>query len=468
MGAVPRFVPTREVPAGQRIPSWQRPVRDCVIIAAGRGSRMGEATLPKPLTPVLGVPLIERVILTAREAGAQRFVVVTGFAREQLEPFLIRLASRRSLPLETLWNADWHLENGASLLVARFRVRRPFLLLMGDHLYRVSLLRELLRVPLGEDEIVLAVDPQTTGNRFVDPEDATRVRLQGERILAIEKQLSPFDAYDTGAFLCSARVFTRLEETLRNGQSSLSAGVRLAAQAGRARARVVPPGSWIDIDDRRQLEKAATFLLEGLPKAADGPVSRYLNRPVSLRLSRVLAGRRVRPNLISLASFLLALAGAALFLRSGYLSLLLGGLLVQAASILDGSDGEVARLLERTSEFGGRFDQVLDRYADALVLLGLTYHAAAGSPGWFPLLVGFFALVGSLLSSYTASWYDELAEGQRHWLAGRVPRLGRDVRLLFVFLGALANAPLAALLLIAVLMNLDVLRRLLVLYSSRA
>ena len=64
----------------------------------------------------------------------------------------------------------------------------------------------------------------------------------------------------------------------------------------------------------------------------------------------------------------------------GYVTLALGGLIAQFASIIDGCDGENARLKFLKSDFGGWFDAVLDRYADALLLFGLTWHAHAAGP----------------------------------------------------------------------------------------
>ena len=53
--------------------------RKCLILAAGRGSRLASWGVPKPRIRLLGVPLIERVILTAQRAGLSEFTVVTGY-----------------------------------------------------------------------------------------------------------------------------------------------------------------------------------------------------------------------------------------------------------------------------------------------------------------------------------------------------------------------------------------------------
>lgn len=146
----------------------------------------------------------------------------------------------------------------------------------------------------------------------------------------------------------------------------------------------------------------------------------------------------------------------------GYLALLLGGVLAQFASIIDGSDGEVARLKYQCSDYGGWFDAVLDRYADAFLLLGLTWHILATEANGWILLTGFMAIIGSFMLSYTADKYDSLMRS-RIAAGGRAElRLGRDVRVFLIFLGAVTNLVLPVLALIAVVTNLETLRRVII------
>ena len=268
-----------------------------------------------------------------------------------------------------------------------------------------------------------------------------------------------YNAYDTGCFLCTPHIFPALEEAARSGDSSLSAGVRLLARRGKAWAHAVDRGYWVDVDTPAQLAKAQRLTRESLRKATDGPISRYVNRPLSLRLSLVLARLGTTPLVLSLLAFLVAAVGAGLMFLSGYLPLALGGLLVQLSSILDGCDGEVARLKERTSAFGGWLDSILDRYADALILVGLTYYAYRERPGWLVLGIGLAATVGTLINTYSAARFDELLEGTAFANRQGRLRIGRNVRLFVVFIGCLANLPLGALALLALLMHGEVARR---------
>jgi CDP-L-myo-inositol myo-inositolphosphotransferase len=134
--------------------------------------------------------------------------------------------------------------------------------------------------------------------------------------------------------------------------------------------------------------------------------------------------------------------------------------LAQLASSIDGCDGEVARLKRCQSEFGGWFDAVLDRYADAVLLFGLMWHEFAATGTALSVVLGFAAIVGSFLNSYTADKYDGLM-AQRLQGASYF-RLGRDVRVFIIFLGALFNLPLLTLGFVALVMNVEVVRRIVV------
>lgn len=427
----------------------------CLIIAAGKGSRLKQKGDCKPLLPVLGIPLIERVTRTALETGVEEFYVVTGYHGDRVSDFLNQLAECLAIQITSLVNDDWEKGNGLSVLKAREFLKEPFLLLMADHLFEPSLARALTELHLSDGDIALGVDSDIR-NSLIDMEDVTRVNSKDGNIVEIGKSLADFNGFDTGVFLCSPAIFQALEQSIeKNGDTTLSGAIRVLAAEGRAKAIPVS-GFWLDVDRPADLKRAEQSLLDRLrDKPNDGIISRYVNRPVSMLFSRYLVKLDVTPNQISLFSFLVSLVAAGLFALGGYLALILGGVLAQLASIIDGSDGEVARLKYQSSDFGGWFDAVLDRYADAFLLFGLTWHLLVKEISGLVLFIGFMAIIGSFMLSYTADKYDNL---MRERIKSRL-RLGRDVRMFLIFLGAVTNLVLPTLVLIAVVMNLETLRR---------
>ena len=437
----------------------------CLIIAAGKGSRLQSRGNSKPLIPILGIPLIERVIRSAMEGGADEFFVVIGHQGEQVSYFLARLADRLAIRITPLVNDDWDKENGLSVLKARDVLHEPFLLLMADHLFDPNLVRSFTALTLGDGEIALGVDGNTD-NPLIDMDDVTRVKLEDDdptgskKISKIGKGLADFNGFDTGIFLCSPAIFNALEQSEeKDGDTTLSGAVRILAAEGRAKA-ILLDGFWIDVDDPAAFRRAEQVLLTRLrDKPNDGPVARYLNRPLSVRMSRYLVQRDVTPKQISLFSFLCSVLAAGLFMLGGYFFLIVGGVLAQFASIIDGCDGEVARLKYQSSDVGGWYDAVLDRYADAFLLFGLTWHLLAMNVSGWILLVGFMAIIGSFMLSYTADKYDNLMR-ERVQAGGKAGlRMGRDVRVFLIFVGAITNMVLPVLVLVAVVMNLETLRR---------
>ena len=430
----------------------------CLIIAAGLGTRLKTKGEVKPLVLLLGVPLIERVIRSAIEGGANEFYVITGYLGEQVTHFLQQLAKRLNVAVTLIQNDDWQKENGFSVLMARDAITEPFLLLMADHLFDPAIIRSLQEQPLNDGEVLLTVDTDKN-NPLVDMEDVTKVFIKNGHILNIGKTIEDFNCFDTGLFLCTPAIFEALERACKiNNDTTLSAAIRVLAEDKHAKS-FPTQGFWIDIDDEKTYQKAEKALLDSLQsKSNDGPVSRWLNRPISMRLSKFLVNFNITPNQISFFSFVLSMIAAGLFVLGNYWYLALGGVIAQFASIIDGSDGEVARLKYLSSDYGGWFDAVLDRYADSFLLFGLTWYVYSQNLSQWALGIGFLAIIGSFMLSYTADKYDKLMKNRIQ----KGIRIGRDVRVFLIFLGAVLNQAYPVLILIAVLMNLETIRRIVI------
>jgi choline kinase len=234
-------------------------IRNCLILAAGNGRRMQPISNrgPKPMVPVCGTPLLEHIILSARQAGVKNFVVVVGYRGELIQKYFVN-RQLAGVSLEWVENPDYHKENGISALSARGMFRDPFLLLMGDHLFQSWTARSLVQQPLHSDEVILAVDRKI--DRVFDLDDATKVRLESNDVVDIGKQLPSYDALDTGMFLCTPALFGALESSVQNGDCSLSDGMRNLASRRRLRAFDIREGYWVDVDTPLALAHAESLL----------------------------------------------------------------------------------------------------------------------------------------------------------------------------------------------------------------
>jgi phosphatidylglycerophosphate synthase len=120
---------------------------------------------------------------------------------------------------------------------------------------------------------------------------------------------------------------------------------------------------------RRQGE---ALLFRSLIKPTDGIVSRALNRPISLRVTRLLINTPLTPNQMTLIAGGFGIAAIALVAVGGAAWLVPGAVLLQVQSILDGCDGEISRLKYIRSRLGEWLDQVLDD------VVNVGFFAAAG------------------------------------------------------------------------------------------
>jgi len=222
---------------------------DCLIIAAGKGSRLVDHGEPKPLVELGGATLIERVMCTVASTGIRSFCIVTGYLAGEIEQFVPASPLLSGLDVRFVHNPDWERANGISVACAAPCLSRRFILLMSDHLFDGRILTRLLAEPIGDDEVILAVDSRIRNHPTADIDDVTKVRVEGGAIRDIGKTLTNYNAFDTGIFLCTPALFTALEESARGGDDSLSGGMRVLATRGKARVFDVGDALWIDVDD---------------------------------------------------------------------------------------------------------------------------------------------------------------------------------------------------------------------------
>ncbi|HEY1887392.1 MAG TPA: CDP-alcohol phosphatidyltransferase family protein, partial [Roseiarcus sp.] len=179
---------------------------------------------------------------------------------------------------------------------------------------------------------------------------------------------------------------------------------------GRLARRLGPPARiLVDIDPMvvetpADVRAAERRLLKSLVKDTDGFMARHVERPISLAISRRLAATAITPNQMSLISIAVGICGGPFFLSSRPLMQTIGALLFLAHSILDGCDGELARLKFQQSRWGG----VLDFWGDNIVhivifaCMAIGWSLAAGT--LWPLWLGAGAVLGTLGSAGFVYW----------------------------------------------------------------
>jgi choline kinase/phosphatidylglycerophosphate synthase len=432
----PLVSPPRRAEVVRPDPPLSRLPRVGVVLAAGRSERLESVTGggSKALLRLGGLSLVERAVRTLLGRGLERVLVIVGHDAGPVATVVGRLARGR---VRAVYADRWRDGNGASLAAVEGGVagEELFALLTADHVFAEGALDRLLAA--GEPAVL--IDPAPDRAAWVE---GCRVRIVDGAAVAFGKHLEE-PAIDCGAFLLPPEVFGCQRQAAAEGDHTLAGAVTRLAQARPLRAVALPAGCWWrDVDTPQDARAAAAALRRSLGKATDGPVSRFVNRPLSTRLSMVLASLRPAPDLVSLVAFALGLAGGVLLAAGRGLA---GALLVHAASVADGVDGELARLQLRGGPRGALLDGVLDRVGDAAILAGLGLWALDGHDAQGVLTLTVAAATGALLSMASKDRAAALGlppapERALGWLLG-----GRDGRLLLVTVGALLGAPVATL-----------------------
>lgn len=342
-----------------------------VIIAAGIASRLEPYSREMPkcfmeLEP--DVTILDFILNRIEKINPPRIlIVVRSQFKKVFEEKLKGKAELIETDIEEFGNlysvslAMKHLNAGA------------FLLLMSDHIFERSILDKVLSHK-SQAAFTVCLDKKPSR---AEAKEGLKLTLSGGVVVSSDKTATPQHGIDTGIILCREDSKAFVERAIENFgyKASIADALNLAAADGKVDYLDVTGKLWKDVDTPEDLIKARRvywqIIRKELIKSEDGLVSRYLNRPISTRISVMAYQRRfkISPFTATLISFILALSASLLLAAKSFI---LGGLLVQAASIMDGVDGELARLYRKTTPWGGYLDLVLDRISDVAIVAGLT------------------------------------------------------------------------------------------------
>ncbi len=227
-----------------------------VVLAAGRGQRLSETgpTLPKPLVPLAGKPLVGHTLEALAEAGAGQALVVTGHGERAVRQGAQEWAR---LPLEFAPNPRFRQGASYSLAAARdFCGEDPFLLVMCDHAFSPQLLQALLdsvAADLLGDTCRVAADRAPRDHGYTD--EATKLATdEAGFVTAIGKSLADWDALDAGAFVCSPAIWEAVDAA--PGDCGLSDIFAVLTRERRLGTVDVSGHFWYDIDTADDLREA--------------------------------------------------------------------------------------------------------------------------------------------------------------------------------------------------------------------
>jgi choline kinase len=232
-----------------------------LILAAGYGSRLAGVspiTSFKPLTPVNGTPLIFRTIKSLELAGCKEIVIVLGYGHNEIKKAILGIY-KGATPLTFVFNKEYQLSNGVSVLAAAEYLDCRFIMTMADHILGDSLMELASKWVLEDGTAALLVDYKL--DSIFDMDDATKVWSENGKIVSIGKQITKYNCVDTGLFVCSTGLIEKLQTHYANhGDTSISDGVQDLAKANKMYTIDIGDGFWQDVDTPEMLAEAEKML----------------------------------------------------------------------------------------------------------------------------------------------------------------------------------------------------------------
>jgi len=301
---------------------------------------------PPPETVIAGLPLVRRIVLAAARAGFERILV---HPRACPQPHLLAGTAAAVLGAET-----------------PVPPRARLVLVPVNVLPQARWLRALREMPL--EPGALAVDSSQT---------AVMESAGIDEVLRAAGQAA--GAED---------LITTLSQ-------------RLAGTTG-----VGDPGGRFPLGGAAGARAAEDWLMRSLIKDTEGFMSRHLERRISLAITRRLVNTSFTPNAMTLVSLTIGLLGAPFFLSAAPLHQIAGSLFFLTHSILDGCDGELARLKFQESPTGARLDFWGDNLVHVAVFGCMAVGWSLAAASLWPLLLGAFAITGTAASAYFVAHRD--------------------------------------------------------------
>jgi phosphatidylglycerophosphate synthase len=327
------------------------------------------------------LPILLRTIFAAQKAGATRIMVLA-------DPTIRRKVQRAlfftgRLPESVEWIEA---AGGAShcqrlLLIVNKAPSERLVLIDGNRTYHPSLLRKAAEWNNESSALALSSDDELAG------------------ILALSVEM-----FRDFAERCPTQA-----GTLKELYASLTEMHSVVSMP-------VAENQWQPVNTPEDCEAAERKLDRWLVKPTDGFYAR-LNRRISIPISRQLIKLPITANMVSIFTLCVGIASAAFFAYGGYWSTLLGAFLCLFASIMDGCDGEVARLKLLESDFGCWLETICDYAFYLFLLVGMTIGRWRSLGTRAYLVYGGLLLFGALASFLATGWE------RRRLAAGRPEQL---------------------------------------------
>ena len=336
--------------------------------------------IASPLPQVGAVSILLRSILGAAIAGAARIVVVIDRAKGL--PVRQELLKTGRVPRNVEWCGVTPGEDSVPSLIAQLahETSGHLVLIAGDRVYHPSLHKRVAEWDGTGDALTLMTDSETVG------------------ICSLSREASSDLAHRA--------------PTAARSPEDILCGLSMAYYMD---SEEVAEEQWQRVGNEQQRQLAERKLDGWLVKPTDGIFARA-NRTISIPISRRIIPFPITPNMVSLFTLGVSFAAGAFLTVGGYWNMLTGAILSWFSSVLDGCDGEVARLKLQESAFGCWLETVCDNLYYLFIFGGMTIGLVTGSGNRSYLVWGGLLLFGAIMSFLMTGL-------QRHRMTNKQPEL---------------------------------------------
>lgn len=345
-----------------------------------------------PLTPIVGISLFQRAVLTFQRAGIRQLIVVAGAEEEALKQALGK-GPRVTIPVRWMPIREFPLDDPRTWEALAAEARGFCLVSGATGIFSRALVEQLRRDVQEGHAIVVAPGRLRHGTGQGDV-GSTRRLVEPGVAEAADLVVLPVNLLSAGG--------AAMRES---GTIPVRRWIEQAAAAGRLRvfSTGLSQAQWYrTVRTSRDVRAAESQLFASLRSDLEGFVDRYFNRILSRRFTRIFLSLGWSPNAVTMLATFVGLAAAVGFAMGTYAASLTAALLFQLAAVIDCSDGEIARLTFTESPFGAWLDIAMDNVVHMAIFGGIAWGSytagSAGSYAWLPLALGAAAILGNALS----------------------------------------------------------------------
>ncbi len=235
---------------------------EAIILAAGESRRLlSYIDFPKPILQLTKIKLIQFPLLSLYLSGVKRFIVIT---QEKIKDKIHdALSILDDIKFDIIVNDAVYRENGYSLYLGLKAAKNNiFFVSMADHIYPPDIPRKLVYVMRASNaDIIIAADSKP---RFVDIEEATKIKVKKDLVVRIGKKLNSFEYIDAGVFFMNKKVLDSATDLIRSKEKvSVSDIVNHAIDRNYVvRIADISSVPWMDVDTPEDVKT----LLQGQAK----------------------------------------------------------------------------------------------------------------------------------------------------------------------------------------------------------